>query len=91
MKVIDNIKKNKRKRSKIKRKNLENNFLHKQEEIKNGELIDPTIDVQNLISEESFIPVKVKESSNCAYIEYESGGDTLFKTLSVIKYLDDIK
>ena len=49
---------------------LEKDSLCKKEEGKDGELINPTADVQNLIGEGHFILVKVKKSSNGDYIKY---------------------
>lgn len=44
-----------------------------------------------MIGEGHFIPVKVRKSSDDDYIEYENDGDTLSKTLPVMKYLDKIR
>ena len=91
IKPVDNIKKIREEEARKKERKWENDSWLKKEVRKNTEIIHPTTHVQNVIREGHFIPVKVRKSSDDDYIEYENDGDTLSKTLPVMKYLDKIR
>lgn len=91
IKPVDNIKKIREEEARKKERKWENDSWLKKEVRKNTEIIHPTTHVQNVIGEGHFIPVKVRKSSDDDYIEYENDGDTLSKTLPVMKCLDKIR
>ena len=67
-------------------------LLKKEERIRKEEqLVDPHRYIRNLFGEEWHIQIKVKVSSNNAYIKYKSNGDTHFKVISLRNYLKKMR
>ena len=72
--------------------------LHDQIILKNGrkkirkeDVIEPVRFIRNLLGDKQCLPRKPRESSSCAYIEYESDSNTYFKQLLLGQYLEDMR
>ena len=61
-------------------KNLKSSL--KEKENRKREFIGPIREIQDLLGDGHYIPVKTIESFYGTYIQYDSNGDTYFETLS---------